>query len=534
MPGIVGIISRGNPEECMSKVRSMVESMKHERSYVTQTCFVPELGIYAGWLAHPGSFATRHCGRDERTQTELVFSGECFGDQSAIDSTAGWIGSRYEKQGQHCIENLNGLFSGLLIDHRSRRAFLFNDRYGVERIYVHETDDATYFASEAKALLQVLSSLRAFDEAGVAQFLAFGCTMEGKTLFRGVSLLPGGSLWSFEPGKSPRRERYFVPDAWETQTSLTGEEFENEVSETFQRILPRYLASEEGLGISLTGGLDTRMIMACLRTNAAKAICYTFSGQAGDTLDARLAARIAAIRSLKHQVLRIGQDFLKGFATHVDRTVLVTDGCGDALRAHEMYFNAQGRQLAPIRLTGNFGSEVLRSMSTFKPLALAPGLLQPKWETGVATAAECTPSTAVHPVTFSAFREIPWNLFGTLAAGRSQLTFRTPYLDNELVALAYRAPMGMRTSPLPALKLIHKSDPVMGNIPTDRGEVYKSRGLVRGFRRLYAEVTFKLDYLHKEGLPGWLAPLDPMLNSLSGSGLLGLHKFLPYRRWFQN
>jgi asparagine synthase (glutamine-hydrolysing) len=52
-------------------------------------------------------------------------------------------------------------------------------------------------------------------------------------------------------------------------------------------------------------------------------------------------------------------------------------------------------------------------------------------------------------------------------------------------------------------------------------------------RRLFSEVTFKLDYLHKEGLPHWLSSLDPLIGSLSKCGLLGLHKFLPYRSWFR-
>ena len=99
---------------------------------------------------------------------------------------------------------LNGLFSGLLIDRRRRRAFLFNDRYGVERVYVHQTEDATYFASEAKALLRVLPATRSFDDEGVAQFLTFGCPVEGRTLFRGIRSLEGGSVWTFDGSLVPK------------------------------------------------------------------------------------------------------------------------------------------------------------------------------------------------------------------------------------------------------------------------------------------------------------------------------------------
>ena len=61
------------------------------------------------------------------------------------------------------------------------------------------------------------------------------------------------------------------------------------------------------MGISLTGGLDSRMIMACLPALDAPPICYTFAGLQGHTLDARVAARVASECGLEHRLLRIGR-----------------------------------------------------------------------------------------------------------------------------------------------------------------------------------------------------------------------------------
>jgi len=107
-------------------------------------------------------------------------------------------------------------------------------------------------------------------------------------------------------------------------------------------------------------------------------------------------------------------------------------------------------------------------------------------------------------------------------------------MDNDIVSLAYRAPAQARQSAVSALHLIGTSDPRLGRIATDRGIVIGGRGPMHALRRLFAEVTFKLDYLHKEGLPGRLSRLDPMIDSLSSVGVLGLHKYLPYRRWFRD
>jgi asparagine synthase (glutamine-hydrolysing) len=218
----------------------------------------------------------------------------------------------------------------------------------------------------------------------------------------------------------------------------------------------------------------------------------------------------------------------------VDQTVLATDGCSGATGAHEIHLNALARALAPVRLTGNFGSEVLRSMSTFKPLGLASDLLHGEFVQRVKALGSGAAAANEHPVTFAAFREIPWRLFGTLAAGKSQVTFRTPYLDNDLVGLAFRAPAQSRRTPQSALRLIAKADERLARIPTDRGVIGNDRGLAHAARRVWAEVTFKLDYLHKEGLPDSLAILEAPLDGLAKIGVLGLHKYLPYRRWFRH
>jgi asparagine synthase (glutamine-hydrolysing) len=534
MPGIVGIISEGAPVDCKQDLQRMIAAMRHDSSYVADFVAFSDAAVYAGWVAPSGSFAAMHSAYDTAFDIALVFSGECYRDDWESVSAASWIIGEYQKKGDRCFEELNGLFSGLLIDRRRARAFLFNDRYGIERIYIHQSGGAVYFASEAKALLDVLPKLRAFDEEGVEQYLAFGCTMGERTLFRGIDLLPGGSCWRFGPNGLESKSRYFTPSQWEAQEPLTEQQYEAEFGETFQRVLPRYTEHAESVGISLTGGLDTRMVMACLPNSDTPHPCYTFVGQSGLTLDARLAAEVAAVRGFEHQPIRVGSDFLENFGAHLDQTVFVTDGCAGATSSHEIYFNAQARQLSPIRLTGNFGSEIFRSFSTFKPLRLEPRLLSDSQARAVGEVVKGDPGQGVQPVTFAAFREIPWSLFGLLAAGRSEVTFRTPYLDNELVALAYRAPAAGRLSPLPALRLIEKACPALARISTDRGELVGSSKVRHALSRAFGKATFKLDYLHKEGLPRGLVALDPLLNLLAPFGILGLHKFLPYRRWFQH
>jgi asparagine synthase (glutamine-hydrolysing) len=544
MPGIVGIVSHKPGEACESLVKAMLASMRHEAFYVSGMYSASEMGIYAGWVACENSFAASQVFFNEQKNIALIFAGECFADpetRTGLErkghvlgrNRGDWLVHLYEEEGDQFFEKLNGLFSGLLIDKRRGRAFLFNDRYGIERIYWHESKDALYFASEAKALLRILPELREFDENGVAQFVTYGCTLGSRTLFRGIHLLPGGSLWSFENG-SCHKTRYFSPGTWESQPTLSAASFEETFQETFKRILPHYFESQSRIGISLTGGLDSRMIMACRPDTSEDPVCYTFAGEKGETLDVRLAARVAEACGLEHQTLRIGPDFFADFRSHADRTVYVTDGCLTICGAHEIYMNKRARRLSPVRMTGNFGNEVLRGTSTFKPFGLAPSAFNPEFRQLCNSWVPLAANGNEHHVTFAAFQEIPLMLFGSLAASRSQIDFRTPYLDNQIVALAYQTPKSLRTSPLPGLHLVKDNDRRLSSIPTDMGQMGQSRGIGAALRRFLSAATFKLDHFSNEGLPHWLSPLDPLFRHLnSGIGILGLHKHLHYRSWFR-
>jgi asparagine synthase (glutamine-hydrolysing) len=541
MPGIVGVISPRPAEQCQRLVEQMITSMLHQPSYACGTHSVVQLQIYGGWVAHQNSFAGQQVFTDPSGDITLLISGECFSDEAVLNATsapesekagsADWLLSSYEHDGDRFFEKLNGLFSGLLIDRRRNKAFLFNDRYGLERIYWHENEDAFYFASEAKALLCVLPQVRKFELEGVAQYLAFGCTLGSRTLFRGVHILPPASVWRFEHRRHDNG-RYFSAQTWESQPTLPPGSFEKDFAQTCQRILPRYVRFSSRLGISLTAGVDSRLIMACLPSVQPRPVCYTFSGEKKVTLDARIAAQVAAVCGLEHFVLTLGSDFFEQFASHADETVYVTDGTLGVIGAHEIYFNRQARRFSSERLTGVFGGEIMRGVSFFKPLKMSAGFLDGDLQRQVTSIQQEQGRKQEHPITFAVLNEIPQRRFGVPAAARSQIVFRTPYLDNDFVALSYRAPRGsIACRAEEALDFVSESNAALSSIGTDRGYVNGRRSFLR---KALAETTFKLDYFYSEGLPSYATRLDPLFRGvMSALGVAGRYKFLYYRTWFQ-
>jgi asparagine synthase (glutamine-hydrolysing) len=544
MPGLAGLISRRGGRACEHLAAEMTALMQHEKFHVSGSHSAPELGLFAGWVALEGSFAHSQPITNERGDVVLLIAGECFSGQSGNTvletrgrrrepNSAGWLTDLYEKRGDSFFEELNGIFSGLLIDYRQQKVSLFNDRYGMERVYYHEGRDGFFFASEAKALLRILPDLRSFDDQGLLEFLQYGCTLRCKTLFRDIRILPAASVWTFTAGERCHKHSYFVSAKWESQPALAEDSFTVELERTFAGVLPRYFESEAAIGVSLTGGLDTRMIMACRPAARQDLITYTFAGMAGETLDVRRAAQVAAACGAPHHILRLGHDFFSDFPSLADRTVYVTDGYLSVCGTHEIYLNHQARGLAPVRLTGNFGSEILRGGTTFKPLGVSADLLHPDLRQALSDESFRLTKAASHPVSFSAFTEIPWHLFGLARAAQSQLTTRTPYLDNDLVALAFRAPEQLRRSSTPALRVIRDNHSGLARIRTDSGLLPSSR-LSSFLGSLWFRPTFKLDYWRNVGLPNFLSPLDALLSCVpAGHALLPEHRYLHYRRWFR-
>jgi len=140
-----------------------------------------------------------------------------------------------------------------------------------------------------------------------------------------------------------------------------------------------------------------------------------------------------------------------------------------------------------------------------------------------------------YDLSFIAFKQVPWHHYSRFAVEQSQLTPRSPYLDNDLVALMYRAPPDQVLSREPSLRLIAEGDPRLARIPTDRGLLYHPNPMPTWFRHFVQEFTAKAEYAYDYGMPQWLAGIDHKLAPLHLERLfLGRHKFYHFRVWYRD
>ena len=547
MPGITGIIGPGNPGNNEEDLFRMIQCMMHEAFYSSGTYVNEKLGLWVGWVGYKCNFSEIMPIWNEKQDIGMIFSGEDFSDPDDIrrlrarghecePGSANYLVHLYEEEGTNFVHKLNGRFSGIVIDRREGKLFLFNDRYGLNRIHYFEKNDLFYFSSEAKSLLRVLPELRRIDSRGLAELFSCGCVLQNRTLFPGISLVPGGSLWTFLSGGNVRKNSYFRPEAWERQEKLNGLEYYDKLKKTWARILLRYLRGNEQVAISLTGGIDSRMIMAWARSSQGSLPCYTFGGLYRDSQDVKLARLIARVCGQPHQVISVGKPFLSEFPSLAERTVLLTDGTMDVSGAPELYVNRLARQIAPIRLTGNYGQEILRSSISFRPRQIDEEILQKDFcrllEIATRTYRD---ELDVHPLTFVAFKQLPWHHYSRLSLEQSQLKLRSPFLDKDLVALAYCVPAKPELNVRNQLRLIEEGNPALARLPTDRGILYKPAPLFTAVERFVQQLTVKAEYAYDYGMPQWLVRLDRILRPLHPErAFLGRHKFAHFRVWYRD
>ena len=208
----------------------------------------------------------------------------------------------------------------------------------------------------------------------------------------------------------------------------------------------------------------------------------------------------------------------------------------DVSGATELYVNRLAREIAPVRLTGNYAQEILRSAVAFKPMPFRRELLNAKFSEMLDKAAMTyRHERQGHPLSFVAFKQVPWHHYSRLSLELSQLTLRSPYLDNELVTLSYQAPADPAMSQQMQLRLISEGNPLLGKLGTDRGVLYQPFPLITKARNLYQDFTAKAEYAYDYGMPQWLAKFDHAIKRLHAERLfLGRHKFAHYRVWYRD
>jgi asparagine synthase (glutamine-hydrolysing) len=550
MPGIFGVIdtsgeTRGSRHEDLVRVLArMSATMQYDTLYSADTVIVPEVGAYIGRVGWPSDGDVGGL-RSGETDIVLLATGEPVCEGLGRDAHVQECGTvrgcangrgileAYARLGEKVVAEFDGVFAGIIVDRRRRECLLFNDRFGVERVFVYLEGDRTFFASEAKAILAVVPDARTFDEEGLAQFLGCGYTFGTRSLFRGIEVLRGGTLLGLRAGGHPTQRVY--ADA----TALEGMKSEDRVLSGLYESLASAVRSSvtgpPGGGVSLTGGLDSRMIMACLQAPAGSVPCYTFGSMYRNTFDVNAGRQVADMCRQPHRVLELDDEFIGKCWEHLEDAVFISDGYLGVSGAAELYLNRKARSIAPVRVTGNWGGELLRGVRGFKHVVPSGGFLSADLEERLGrTRGMVVEGNALTSLSKTLFQQIGAQGYGRYAIERSQVLMRLPFLSNEVVRWLYRLPATSRSSSDVCASIIGMKRPELLAIPTDQGLLGTGWKLVRVGRRVYRQAMCKAEYWTSHGAPHWWTRLGATKpGALIEGAFRGRNKFQHFQAWFR-
>jgi asparagine synthase (glutamine-hydrolysing) len=240
----------------------------------------------------------------------LVFNGEIYNFRelrAELESKGHRFRSRtdsevlvhlWEEEGRHMVARLNGMFAFCIWDERTGEAFLARDHAGIKPLYLVETSDALFFASEPKTLLASDLVSKEIDAIALRQYLTFLWVPGERTMWRDVRRLSEGGWLSWRAGHIERGTWW----DWDQsiQESLPPDEWAARVRDTLLETVGRQVVADVPLGALLSGGLDSSAIVGAMRAlhpdRAIRAYSASVEGDKHDGFadDLPFARRVAA------------------------------------------------------------------------------------------------------------------------------------------------------------------------------------------------------------------------------------------------
>jgi len=238
---------------------------------------------------------------------------EARGHQFRTRSDTEAIVHLYEEYGSACPRKLRGMFGFAIWDEKRRSLLLARDRSGIKPMFYATTPGGDLvFGSEIKAILASGMITPEVDDAAVAEYFALGTVSGSRTLIRGVKKLEPGHALTWRDGRVTI-ERYWSLPAYEPGRVVVRDlaEAADEFWRRFVEAVDITLMSDVPLGVFLSGGLDSSLIVAAMRERGVSEL-RTFSvgfaeAEASELPFARIVAK--TFETEHHEVACTVDDF---------------------------------------------------------------------------------------------------------------------------------------------------------------------------------------------------------------------------------
>ncbi|PNG21994.1 N-acetylglutaminylglutamine amidotransferase [Streptomyces cahuitamycinicus] len=228
---------------------------------------------------------------DARGEVTGVFNG-CVYNYPELREELSRLGHRFEstsdtevvlnaylRWGTSCVEHFRGMFAFAIVEHRTGRVILARDRLGIKPLYLARTPQRLRFASTLPALLAAGDVDTSLDPVALHQYLSWHATVAApRTVLNGVRKLPPATVRIVEPDGTHKDHCYWQP-SYTRRAECAGmgpDEWRDVVLDALRTAVRRRMVSDVPVGVLLSGGLDSSLIVALLADEGQRDL-MTFS-----------------------------------------------------------------------------------------------------------------------------------------------------------------------------------------------------------------------------------------------------------------
>ena len=218
----------------------------------------------------------------------------------------------YHAWGSECVRRLNGMFAFAIHERDTGRVVLARDRLGIKPLYYTESSQTFRFASTLPALLAAGGVDTTLDSVALNYYMTFHSVVPPpRTILNGVKKMPPATITVIEPDGKRRQEKYWdlTFECRNDHSSLSESEWVDGTLNTLRKSVQRRLVADVPVGVLLSGGLDSSLLVGLLCEHGAQGV-ETFSigfdavaGEAGDEFE--YSDIIAKRYSTRHHKLSI-------------------------------------------------------------------------------------------------------------------------------------------------------------------------------------------------------------------------------------
>jgi asparagine synthase (glutamine-hydrolysing) len=323
---------------------------------------------------------------DERLGLTVVFNGcvynyrelreELTGHGYTFASTSDTevILKAYHRWGADCVTRFLGMFAFAIAEHDTGTVTLARDRLGIKPMYLAETPGRLRFASTLPALLAAGGVDTGIDTVALHHYMTFHSVVPApRTILAGVRKLPPATIRVIR-ADGTSSERVYWEASFTRPVAATGKEWTEAVRDKLRQAVDRRMVADVPVGVLLSGGLDSSLIVALLAEQGQKGLT-TFSigfesggGESGDEF--AYSDIVAKQFGTEHHQIRIGQD---RFLPAVSRTVAAMS---EPMVSHDcIAFNLLSEDVAKqvkVVQSGQGADEIFAGYSWYPPLANVP------------------------------------------------------------------------------------------------------------------------------------------------------------------